>query len=81
VKDAGDPNNPGAMFDVFFRVCAATSGIRSDIYADAMMRIHSGNVVGDNLWLWRADHGDFNDDEETDNYPHISPLYHQSEEH
>jgi hypothetical protein len=23
---------------------------------DIMIRIHSDNVVGDNLWLWRADH-------------------------
>jgi len=80
VKDAGDPENPGAMFDVFCRVGGATTGNRSDIYVDAMMRIHSGNVVGDNLWLWRADHGELNDSETTANYPHISPLYHQSEE-
>lgn len=80
VKDAGKPENPGAMFDVFCRVGGATKGNRSDIYVDAMMRIHSGNVVGDNLWLWRADHAELNDSETTANYPHISPLYHQSEE-
>jgi hypothetical protein len=80
VKDAGDPENPGAMFDVFCRVGGATKGNRADIYVDAMMRLHSGNVVGDNLWLWRADHGELNDSEQTANYPHISPLYHQSEE-
>lgn len=80
VKDAGDPSNPGAMFDVFCRVGGATKGNRSDIFVDAMMRIHSGNVVGDNLWLWRADHAELNDSETTANYPHISPLYHQSEE-
>lgn len=80
VKDAGDPENPGGMFDVFCRVGGATKGNRSDIFVDAMMRIHSGNVVGDNLWLWRADHAELNDSETTANYPHISPLYHQSEE-
>lgn len=80
VKDAGDPSNPGAMIDVFCRVGGATKGNRSDIHVDAMMRIHSGNVVGDNLWLWRADHAELNDSETTANYPHISPLYHQSEE-
>lgn len=80
VKDAGDPKDPGAMFDVFCRVGGATNGNRSDIYVDAMVRIHSGNVVGDNLWLWRADHSELNDSETTANYPHISPLYHQSEE-
>jgi hypothetical protein len=68
------------MFDVFCRVGGATNGNRSDIYVDAMVRIHSGNVVGDNLWLWRADHSELNDSETTANYPHISPLYHQSEE-
>ena len=80
VDDAGDPGNPGAMFDVFCRVGGATAGNRSDIFVDAMMRIHSGNVVGDNLWLWRADHGKLNEDGEVANYPHISPLYHQTEE-
>lgn len=79
-KDTGDPYYPGAMFDVFCRVGGATKGNRSDIYVDAMMRIHSGNVVGDNLWLWRADHSELKDSESMTNYPHISPLYHQTEE-
>ena len=80
VKDGGDPENPGAMFDVFCRVGGAIKGNRSDIYVDAMMRLYSGNVVGENIWLWRADHCVLNDSEEAPNYPHISPLYHQSEE-
>lgn len=80
VMDAGDPSNPSALFDVFCRVGGATKGNRSDIHVDTMVRIHSGNVVGDNLWLWRADHGVLLDSETEANYPHISPLYHQSEE-
>ena len=27
-----------------------------DVQVDTMVRILSGNVIGDNLWLWRADH-------------------------
>jgi len=26
------------------------------VQADSMLKIQSGNVIGDNLWLWRADH-------------------------
>ena len=26
------------------------------VRARVMLRLSSGNVVGDNLWLWRADH-------------------------
>ena len=54
VKDPGIEDDPGAMFDVFVRVGGATAGDRSKISVDAMTRIHSGNVVGDNLWIWRA---------------------------
>ncbi|EJK75402.1 hypothetical protein THAOC_02875 [Thalassiosira oceanica] len=36
-----------------------------------MVRIHSGNVYGDNLWLWRADHVALAEGEEA-NFPEIS---------
>ena len=26
------------------------------VTADAMVVVNSGHVVGDNMWLWRADH-------------------------
>jgi hypothetical protein len=40
-----------------------------------MICIHSGNVVGDNLWLWRADHVKLCPDEK----PNVEGLdYHQT---
>eukprot|EP00525_Craspedostauros_australis_P012726 CAMPEP_0198124274 /NCGR_PEP_ID=MMETSP1442-20131203/39572_1 /TAXON_ID= /ORGANISM="Craspedostauros australis, Strain CCMP3328" /LENGTH=185 /DNA_ID=CAMNT_0043783651 /DNA_START=1 /DNA_END=555 /DNA_ORIENTATION=+ len=42
------------------------------------MRLHSGNVVGDNIWLWRADHSALAAGERA-NYPNISPVFWQNE--
>lgn len=78
VQDPGCSDNPGAMFDVFCRV-GGDAGDRAAISIDTMMRIHSGHVVGDNIWLWRADHSDLVEGEDA-NYPHISPIFHQNEE-
>jgi len=80
IKDLGVRNDPGGMFDVFARVGGATVGNRSNIAVDTMMRLHSGHVVGDNLWLWRADHARLGLGEAA-NYPHISPIFWQSEQH
>jgi hypothetical protein len=42
-----------------------------------MVRIHSGHVLGDNLWLWRADHVSLGPHE----LPNFPPLdYHQTVE-
>ena len=79
VKDAGDSNNPGSLFDIFCRVGGATAGNRKAISVDTMVRLHSGSLYGDNLWLWRADHGELGPGEKA-NYPHISPIYHQAEQ-
>ena len=51
-NDPGDENNPGVLSDVFARVV----GLLRDVSTDVMIRLHSGNIYGDNLWLWRADH-------------------------
>jgi hypothetical protein len=51
-NDPGDENNPGVLSDVFARV----GGLMRDVSTDVMIRLHSGNIYGDNLWLWRADH-------------------------
>ena len=77
IVDPGTADNPGAMFDIFCRV-GGGSGDRTAIAMESMMRIHSGHVVGDNIWLWRADHSDLAQGEVA-NYPHISPLFHQTE--
>lgn len=53
-EDAGDSQNPGIMSDIFARV--GGPDMDRQVAVDRMVRVHSGNVVGDNLWLWRADH-------------------------
>jgi hypothetical protein len=44
--------DPGFLHDIFCRVGGASLGT-----ANCMVTINSHNVVGDNFWLWRADHG------------------------
>ena len=44
--------NPTFLYDIVARVGGATVGT-----AASCVTINSRNVVGDNLWLWRADHG------------------------
>lgn len=44
--------DPVFLWDVFCRVGGAQPG-----KTDCMVTIHSHHTVGDNLWLWRADHG------------------------
>lgn len=44
--------DPTFIYDVFCRVGGASLGA-----ASCMVSINSPDVVGDNLWLWRADHG------------------------
>lgn len=50
---AGNPSNPGALHDVFARVGGPD---HDPVSAGIMVRINSGNVITDNVWLWRADH-------------------------
>ena len=45
-------SNPTFMYDIFCRVGGVFPGKTS-----CCMTINSSNVVGDNFWLWRADHG------------------------
>jgi len=51
---AGDVANPGFLHDVFMRV--GGPAVTYEPHVHAMLKINSGHVVGDNLWLWRADH-------------------------
>ncbi len=44
--------NPTLVTDVFVRVGGASVG-----KATRSVEINSNNVIGDDLWLWRADHG------------------------
>jgi len=51
---AGSSSNPGVMSDVFARVGGTNAS--SDVKAEIMVQINSGNVIVDDTWLWRADH-------------------------
>jgi hypothetical protein len=44
--------DPIFLYDIFCRAGGAEVGT-----ADCFVTIDSSNVVGDNFWLWRADHG------------------------
>ena len=44
--------DPLFFYDIFCRVGGAAAG-----NATNMVTIHCNDVVGDNFWLWRADHG------------------------
>ncbi|PKV91399.1 hypothetical protein ATK30_2168 [Amycolatopsis echigonensis] len=43
--------NPTSLHDVFFRVGGAAAG-----KARTSLVVNSNDVIGDHLWLWRADH-------------------------
>ncbi|MCU1314114.1 MAG: hypothetical protein JWM54_1871, partial [Acidobacteriaceae bacterium] len=45
-------NNPTSLNDVFFRIAGATAGS-----AVTSLEVDSDNVILDNVWAWRADHG------------------------
>jgi hypothetical protein len=45
-------DNPIGLYDIFCRAGGATVGM-----THCFVTIHASNVIGDNFWLWRADHG------------------------
>lgn len=51
-SSAGHEADPSLLADVFFRVGGAAVG-----RAGLCLEINSNDVIGDNLWIWRADHG------------------------
>jgi hypothetical protein len=53
LRGAGsDPNNPTMIQDVFFRIGGANVG-----KATVSLEVNSSNAIIDNIWVWRADHG------------------------
>lgn len=52
----GDPDNPGFLYDCFARVGGDNDPAVQQMQTEIMVRINSENIVGDNFWLWRADH-------------------------
>lgn len=55
---AGKASDPGFLFDVFVRVGGRheCNNGPQDAKAHTLMRINNGHVIGDDVWLWRADH-------------------------
>lgn len=53
----GNPANPGFIYDLVGRVGGPDS---CTVGVDKMVQINNGYVIGDDLWLWQADHGVFN---------------------
>jgi hypothetical protein len=47
-----DPADPTSLHDVFFRIGGATAG-----KATTSLVVNSDNVILDDVWAWRADHG------------------------
>jgi hypothetical protein len=47
-----DPGDPTSLQDVFFRIGGATPG-----KATTSLVVNSDNVLLDDIWAWRADHG------------------------
>jgi len=45
--------DPTLLSDIFFRVGGTAIG-----NAETCLEINSNHVIGDHLWIWRADHGD-----------------------
>jgi len=45
-------NNPSLVSDVFFRIGGATAG-----KATTSLEVNSADVILDDIWAWRADHG------------------------
>ena len=55
-SDKEHSESPICLSDLYFRV----GGMPTDApaKADTCVTINSSNVIGDNFWVWRADHGD-----------------------
>ena len=51
-SSANNAANPISLHDVFFRIGGPGVG-----RATNTLIINSNNVIGDHMWLWRADHG------------------------
>jgi hypothetical protein len=54
VHDKGSGDDPIALHDVFFRIGGAAPG-----HATVSLVINSDSVILDDIWAWRADHGQF----------------------
>ena len=53
--NANHSSNPTILQDIFVRIGGVHPGVAS---TSSAVVINSNNVIGDDFWLWRADHGD-----------------------
>ncbi|MFC5000007.1 discoidin domain-containing protein [Dactylosporangium cerinum] len=51
-SSASHAANPTSLHDVYFRIGGAHVG-----NATVSLQVNSNNVIGDHMWVWRADHG------------------------
>jgi hypothetical protein len=51
-RSDNDASDPSGLYDVFFRIGGASPG-----KASTALVVNSNNVILDDLWAWRADHG------------------------
>jgi hypothetical protein len=51
-RSDNDASDPSALSDVFFRIGGAAAG-----KATTSLVVNSNNVILDDIWAWRADHG------------------------
>ena len=54
VLEENNDNQKTLLSDLFFRVGGHTT---TNVSVDACLIINQNNVIGDNFWIWRADHG------------------------
>jgi len=54
-ETTNDPTNPILLADTYYRVGGAKT---ENTAVNTALIIDADGVVGDNLWIWRADHGD-----------------------
>eukprot|EP00934_Nitzschia_sp_Nitz4_P005812 Nitzschia sp. Nitz4//scaffold76_size158648//1840//3855//NITZ4_002524-RA/size158648-exonerate_est2genome-gene-0.137-mRNA-1//-1//CDS//3329557779//5802//frame0 len=72
VKGDGIENNPGTMHDLYCFVGGRS--LDRDVRVQTMVKIYSNHVMGDNLWLWRADHTKLQEYEKP-NKPELSEYH------
>src|SRR5260370_41687062 len=52
VRSDNEASDPSVLADVFFRIGGAAAGS-----ATTSLIVNSNNVILDDIWAWRADHG------------------------
>lgn len=56
IAEGGSADDPGFMHDIFARVGGTNDPKQVEMRTNVMLHIAGNHVIGDNFWLWRADH-------------------------